>query len=210
MRLAMGCGAMGPAAKDVTKGTIRGAYEELDGIDDALRERVIHKLVDSPALRAAAHDLVASVVAGSVDGFAEAERDWKIESPARSWAHRRVVSERVAHDAIIGIREGIHENLNMNDPQVRDGMREIGIGLAQGVAQGTPTSPFTTTFAIATFVLGALLLISLGAILSPWSRARMSAELISRLAQPAERPERPPISGGRVAAHRNMEPARER
>jgi hypothetical protein len=270
--ITLGCGALGPAAKDVTKSTVRGAYEEFDGIDDALRERVVHKLMDSPAVHAAAHDLLTSAVTGTIDGLTEAERDGKInafvdaamgemqkqgdaamgeffahfqrelapvlhalirelvastsaafreaavrdlpvitsailDSTMRAFAVAAstateqmraqakgfaehdlgpiagVISQQVAHDAVLGIREGLHQDLNLHDPEVRDGMREMGIGLAQGIAQGTPTSPFTTTFAISTFVLGALFLLALGALIAVWSRARTTANLVTILAQ---------------------------
>ena len=266
------CGALGPAAKDVTKGSIRGAYEEMDTLDDGLRERVARKVVDSPAVQAAAHDLFASVVTGSIDGLTIAERDGKIsafvdasmkelrkqgtaamgevfanlerdlapvlrslirelvtsasvafreaavrdlpaitsailDSTLRAFAVAAstasdqlraqakgfaqvdlapimgVVSQEVARQSIVGVREGLHQELNLKDPQVREGMREIGIGLAQGIAQGTPTSPFTTTFAVASFILAILLLVSLGAVVSLWTRARMSAKVIAILAQ---------------------------
>jgi hypothetical protein len=93
------------------------------------------------------------------------------------------LSEQVARQAIIGVREGIHRELDLKDPEVRDGMREIGIGLAQGIAQGTPTSPFTTTFAIASFSLAFLLFLAICAIVALYSRARTSANVIAILAQ---------------------------
>jgi hypothetical protein len=280
-----GCGTLTPAAKDATKGTIRGAYEEIDGIDDALRDRVARKLLDSPAVQSAAHDLTGSLVTGAVDGLTTAEQEGKInafveaalveirkqgdasvgellarfrtemtpilralvrelvsstsaafreaaardlpviasaiiESSLRAFAVAAstatdqmraqakafaeqdlgpmvgVLSERAAREAIIGVREGIHEDLNLKDPQVREGMRDIGFGLAQGIAQGTPTSPFTTTFAISTFVLATLLLIAIGVVISLWTRARMSAEVIATLAQRLEGGPKSGASGG--------------
>jgi hypothetical protein len=265
-----GCSLGGPA-KDVTKGTIRGSYDEIDAIDPAVQDRVVRKVMDSQAVHDSAHDLLVSVVGGGVDGFTEAERNGKInafidatlsamrkqgdaamgdfitrfdkqlapvfrslirelvtsasaafreaatrdlpaitsailESAVRSFAIAAAststqmraqargfvqedlgplageLTEQVARQAIIGVREGLHRELDLKDPQVREGMREIGIGLAQGVAQGTPTSPFTTTFAVASFVLAALLLVALCAAVAFWSRARTSAQVIAMLA----------------------------
>jgi hypothetical protein len=269
----LGCGVLSPAATaGVTKGAIRGYYGEIDDIDPALQDRVARKLLDSPAVHDAAHDLLVSAVAGAVDGFTESERTGKVNafvaatleamrkegdaamgdmvtrfdkqlapvlrslieelvsstsaaireaaardlpaitsaivesslrafavaassasdelrSQAKDFAENDLgpiagaLSEQVARQAVIGVREGIHRDLDLKDPQVRDGMREIGIGLAQGIAQGTPTSPFTTTFAIATFILAGLLLVAVGTVIALYSRARVSAKVIALLAQ---------------------------
>jgi hypothetical protein len=268
-----GCGTLAPAATaGVTKGAIRGYYGEVDDIDPALQDRVARKLLDSPAVHDAAHDLLVSAVGGAVDGFTESERTGKVNafvaatlqamrregdaamgdlvmrfdkqlapvlrsliedlvsstsaalreaaardlpaitsavvesslrafavaassasdevrSQAKDFAENDLgpiagaLSEQVARQAIIGVREGIHRDLDLKDPQVREGMREIGIGLAQGIAQGTPTSPFTTTFAVASFVLAGLLLVAIAAVIALYSRARVSAKVIALLAQ---------------------------
>jgi hypothetical protein len=107
------------------------------------------------------------------------------------------LSEQVARQAVIGVREGIHRELDLKDPEVRDGMREIGIGLAQGIAKGTPTSPFTTTFAIASFSLAFLLFLAICAIVALYSRARMSANVIALLAQRLDGHDKPDAGGGR-------------
>jgi len=63
-----------------------------------------------------------------------------------------VVSQEVARQSIVGVREGLHQELNLKDPQVREGMREIGIGLAQGLRRGRrrlrsrPPSPSRASF----------------------------------------------------------------
>lgn len=273
--LAGGCGGLAPAAKTVAKSTIRGTYDEIDAIDEAQQDRVVKKLLDSPAVHAAAHDLLSSVVSGAIDGMTESERTGKISafvdasldvvrrngdaamgdmvghldkqlSPmlrslidelissvskamreaaardlpiimeavlnsalrafamsaatvsvqareqARLFAEQDLgpiagtLAEQVARQAVVGVREGIHRELDLKDPAVRDGMREMGIGLAQGIAQGTPTSPFTTTFAIATFVFGTLFLLTLGAAIALYSRDRTNARTIALLARRAE------------------------
>ena len=267
-----GCAAMGPAAKSVTKSAVRGSYDEIDGLDPALQDRVTRKLIDNPAVHDAAHDLLVAAVGGTLDGLTEAERSGKVNAfvdaslaamreqgdaafgelasrfekqmapvlralvqelissasvamreaatrdlpvimnavlqsslrafaiaattaseqmraQAKGFAEQDLgpiagaISEQVAQQAIIGVREGLHKDLNLHDPAIQDGMREIGIGLAQGIAKGTPTSPFTTTFAISTFVLGALFLMSLGAIVALYSRAQTSTRVIALLAQ---------------------------
>jgi hypothetical protein len=272
LALTTGCGALGPATKDVTKSAVRGYYDQVDAIDPALQDRVSRKLLDSPAVRDAAHDLLVAMVNGGVDGLTEAERSGKVDAFIRSTldvmrkegdaamsdfiarfdkqltpifkslidelvlstseALRRAairdlpiitsaivesvmkgfaasavtiseqmraetrafvkddlsplvgtVSQEAAKQAIVGVREGLHTQLDLHDPEVRDGMREIGIGLAQGIAQGTPTSPFTTSFAIASFILAALLLVAVGAVVALWSRARTSAKVIALLAE---------------------------
>jgi hypothetical protein len=256
----------------VTKGTIRGSFDEIDQMDPALEDRVARKLIDSPAVHDAAHDLFSSVVSGGLDGMTEEVRAGKVDAlvtatieamsraldpsihpevtamrrelatalrsivyeltqaasaalrdsmardlpsilstvidsslrafaaaatratedmraQAREFAAGElapmigIVSQEAARQAIVGVREGLHTELDLKSPEVRDGMREIGIGLAQGIAQGTPTSPFTTTFAIASFVLGALLLAALAGVVSLYSRARTSAQIIERLVQ---------------------------
>jgi hypothetical protein len=79
------------------------------------------------------------------------------------------------------MHDGIHQELNA--PEVREGARQIAIGFAEGFAQGTPTSPFTTTFAVASFILAALLCIAIGAVISLSSRVRLSGKVIALLAQ---------------------------
>jgi hypothetical protein len=162
-----------------------------------LLRALVHELVSatSSALReAAARDvpvIMSAVVDGSLRAFAAAASSAteQMRAQAKGFAEQDlgpiagVLSEQVARQAIVGVREGLHQELNLQDPQVREGMREIGIGLAQGIAQGTPTSPFTTTFAVTTFVLAALLLVAVGAAISFRSRAQMSAKVIALLAQ---------------------------
>ena len=279
-----GCPAVAPVAKTATKSAIRGTYDEIDAIDPAQQERVIRKLLDSPAVHDAAHDLAASIVAGTADGLTETVRERKLDSfvnasleamrkggdsalderigrasdqlspvlstlihelvastlaafrdaaardlpvimsavldstvrslaiaaqgtsqqvreQAKSFAENDLgpiagaLSQQIAREAIVGVREGMHRELSVGGGTVQEEMSTVGMGLAQGMAKGMPASPFTTAFAVATFVLATLLLVALGVIVALVSRSRANSRVLSLLAEKLGGHDEPPASG---------------